>query len=894
MLDKERARTQVATLVTKYNSLTERDRRDYSEEEVKQGFLLPLFRILGWAVEDRHEVRAEARSGRGFADYLFLIDGITVFPLEAKNFRADLDDTALVKQTISYAWNKNVPWAVLSNFERLIILVADPQITPVYQTRLRLLRCEDYSDEDFEDLWLLSRPAMAQRRLERLAEREGRLAPRSGVSDALFADLTRWRRLLFAEITQMRVTLWSQDQRMVDEAISRFLDRLIFIRTLEDRGIEENRLLSTLRQQGEQKRRKRPLFDELLALFREMDRLYNSRLFAAHALDTPSSLHNDVLLGEIIEGLWKARGREARYDFATIDADVLGAVYEQYLAFRSQDPSGTKDLEESRGRRKAFGIYYTPVYVVRHIVRQTLGRLLAEPGMTAQRAHSLRILDPACGSGSFLIEAFRVLDEWLAQHGDAEDRAYPHIRRQRILTRNLYGVDLDPHAVEVARLNLLLRAAWQRGRLPMLHNIRHGNSLIDDESLAGSTAFDWHDQFPQVMDSGGFDIVIGNPPYGASLKRDPQDFLNDRYSTFGRVKDVYTCFIELSIQLLRDHGLHSFIVPAAWLGGPAYGDLRSLLLHQEIDEILALPFDVFDAYIDTSIFVLRKSPPSDSHVVRTFRYFPKTSLVDINIRDDEFSQVRQSDWASSQNRKFVLDGDALRLVLRLSQTHQYSLADVIQIRRGVLFDHSLLTESRVNEHQHLYFEGDIYRYVTNEKLQNWVEYGPRMKEYPRDFFWFEGERLLLRRLVNRRNRLMCSIVNTTFITNKNLYSIKPKDSSLSANLLLALLNSKLISFLYLSQVSQATKDDFPQVTIQDLKSLPFPETDCTAHNAIISLVERMLVLQSALSDNDELFDDARHLLKHRIDTLDAQIDAHIYALYGLDEAEIALVEGRAN
>jgi len=273
MGEKERAREQIAALVARYRGLSARARRDYSEEEVKQGFLLPLFRILGWDVENRNEVRAEARSGRGLADYLFVIDGVTVFPLEAKNFRADLDDTALVKQTISYAWNKNVPWAVLSNFDRLIILVADPQITPVYQTRLRLLRCGAYADEDFDDLWLLSRPAMAQRHLERVAEREGRLAPRAGVSDALFADLTRWRRLLFAEITQMRVTLWSQDQNMVDEVISRFLDRLIFIRTLEDRGIEENRLLSTLRQRAERKERKHPLFDELLALFREMDRL---------------------------------------------------------------------------------------------------------------------------------------------------------------------------------------------------------------------------------------------------------------------------------------------------------------------------------------------------------------------------------------------------------------------------------------------------------------------------------------------------------------------------------------------------------------------------------------------------------------------------------------------
>lgn len=488
---------------------------------------MPLFRALSWDVEQRDEVRAEAGDGHHRADYLFLLDGVSCFPPEAKPFRADLGDTGYMKQAINYAWNRNVPWAVLSNFASLVILVADPRIAPVWQARLRVLDCEDYADAAFEDLWLLSRPAMAQRRLERVAKREGRLAPRAGVSDALFANLTRWRRLLFEEITQMSpIFRGAQEYALVDEAISRLLDRFIFIRTMEDRGIEDSLLRPTLRRKGG--RGRKTLFMQLLAHFRELDRLYNARLFAQHALDTRIMLHNDVLLEEIIEGFYEPRGRAAVLDFASIDADVLGAVYEQYLAFRAQDPEGVQDFD-SLSRRKAQGIYYTPVYVVRHIVQQTLGRLLAAPDMTPGKAHQLRVLDPACGSGSFLIEAFRVFDSWLAEHGDETDRAYPHIRRQGILSRNLYGVDLDPQAVEVARLNLLLRAAWRRGPLPMLHNIRHGNSLIDDPTVAGEVAFDWRREFPQVMDSGGFDVVIGNPPYGARLTADERAWLRKRY-----------------------------------------------------------------------------------------------------------------------------------------------------------------------------------------------------------------------------------------------------------------------------------------------------------------------------------------------------------------------------
>ena len=894
MSDKENARTQVAALVARFAGLSEQEKRAFSEEDVKQGFLLPLFRSLCWDVENRNHVRAEVRTGRGIADYLFLIDGVTVFPLEAKRISSNLNDSSFMKQAISYAWNKNLPWAVLSNFDTLIIFIADPTISPVYQSRFRLLKSEDFSAAGFEDLWLLSRPAMAQRQIERVAEREGRLPPREGVNRVLFADLTRWRRKLFSEITEMQSTPWSQEHGKVDEAIQRFFDRLIFIRTLEDRKIEDDLLLTRLREhQQTRDSHGRLLFEELQLLFREMDHHYNARLFALHALDTEFQVHDVNLLQEIIQGLHDVRGHHARYEFATISADVLGAVYEQYLAFRAKDPLGEQEIDLSKKRRrKALGIYYTPAYVVRYIVQQTLGKLLSEPNLTPNQVHDLKTLDPACGSGSFLIEAFRLLDSWLAEHGDAEDRSYPHIRRLRILQRNLFGVDLDPQAVEVARLNLLLRAAWQRGQLPMLHNIRHGNSLIDNPDIAGEAAFNWHEHFPSIVDRGGFDVIVGNPPYGALLDIDSQGFLADRFTTFGRLKDVYTCFIELSIELLRENGFHSFIVPAAWLGGPAYQGLRSLLLNHQVLEVLALPFDVFDAYIDTSIFVLAKSVPPPCHSARTFRYPSKVNLLDINIRDAEYHHVAQSAWAASPDQKFVLDGDALAILLRLSNATEATLGDFILIRRGVLFDNSILTAQKVNERQHLYFEGDVYRYNVNSKLDNWVEFGSPMKEYPRDFLWFEGERLLLRRLVNRRHRLMSSLVNATFITNKNLYSIKAKHGTTSIRFLLALLNSKLFSFLYLSQVSQATKDDFPQVTIQDLKSLPYPSIHVDTFHALDSLVDRMLKLHASHSVNEDLFDDRRHEIQHQIDHLDSQIDAQIYKLYDLHDDEIAIIEDR--
>jgi hypothetical protein len=212
------------------------------------------------------------------------------------------------------------------------------------------------------------------------------------------------------------------------------------------------------------------------------------------------------------------------------------------------------------------------------------------------------------------------------------------------------------------------------------------------------------------------------------------------------------------------------------------------------------------------------------------------------------------------------------------------------MKRGVLFDQTLLADERQTDDHHKYFEGDVYRYRSNMKLDHWVEFGPRMKERPREFFWFEGSRILLRRLVNRRRRLMATLTTDTFITNKNLYTLLPGDETLDVRVLLSVINSKLISYLYLKQVSQATKDDFPQVTIRDIKALPFPPPERIAHTSdtVVALVDRMLELHKKLAAASIPPD--KTLYQRQIEATDAQIDALVYELYGLSEDEIRIVE----
>lgn len=889
--DKDTARAAIARLVENFHNTPKRQRDGYNEQQTREYFILPLFRALGWDTANPAEFSAEEQISRGFVDFSFSLNGVPAFYLETKRIAEGVTKPDHMKQAMNYAYLRGVTWAVLSDFEDLVIFNAEWETRNPIEARFLEIHHQDYAGDRFDDLWLLSRESMQQREIDHFAERVGRKRKKAPITDLLFKQLTLWRRDLFEQFRQWNQdSLWGQDYAAMDSAVQQLLDRLIFIRTMEDRGIEPNRLLAMARQYRAQRGTNKNLFRELQALFRELDSIYNSNLFAQSQIDL-LEIYDDVLLNDMIHGLYFIPNSFNTFDFSAISADVLGAIYEQYLGFKGKYPQANEALSPGKEeKRKTQGIYYTPQFVVRYIVQNTLGKRLAELKDDPAAVHRLRVLDPACGSGSFLIEAFDVLDRHLSQHGDDTDRTNPSERRLNILRRNLYGVDLDPQAVEVTRLNLVLRAALSRDKLPLLTHIQYGNSLIDDPAVAGDSAFDWTRQFPAVMAAGGFDIVVGNPPYGAKLSTTEDTYLSKKYKTYIRTKDVYTCFIEICPAITKEKGIYSYIVPNAWLGGHGYIELREFFLIQKMLEIIVMPYDVFkDAYIDTLIFISDTAVPEDAHVVKTFEYPKKEPISNIDIKD-EYSLVIQRVWGSIEDKKFVLDYQSIVLIRKLQESTKDRFSDVIDIKRGVLFDQELLTKTKKTDDHYLFFEGDIYRYDRHDKLNRWVKYGSEMKEYPKSFEWFEGERLLLRRLINRQHRLMATYVSDTFITNKNIYTVKPKLQSISLFFVLGIINSKLISFLFLKQVSQASKDDFPQITIHDIKQLPFPRFIPSQHNDLVNYVTDMLRLKQELAAAERTFDDRRHALAEQIAHLDRQIDALVYELYGLDDDEIALIE----
>jgi type I restriction-modification system DNA methylase subunit len=588
--EEEGARHVIAKLVSGYESLNEREIKKYTEADTRRVFIMPLFRSLGWDVYGRQEVREEERASRGRVDYAFCIREIPKFFLEAKALRADLDNPEFAKQAINYAYHKGATWAVLTDFERLKVFNAEVKEAKVSQALFFELKCNEYLNR-FDQLSLLSREAFEQGTLDKKALKWGKRIRKTPVGQQLFSDLVYWRALLHKYLSSYNK---KQQPHLVDEAVQRILDRLIFIRTCEDRGIEPPTLRPLVRQCRDDAGK--DFTRELKHIWEDFDAGYDSRLFQHHLADQLECESTPFV--EAIEGLYATPDRSIEYDFNAIDADVLGGIYEQYLEHLLKGAGKKIEIGSERRKRKAQGIYYTPKFVVRYIVENTLGQALEAKSL--REARKLRILDPACGSGSFLVEALDYLERhwqrqnWTQQPRTKEDARpadfFDYVTRVQFLTENLYGVDLDAQAVEIAQLNLLLRCLHQRALLPdLINNIREGNSLISgsEEGLRSyfgdawldKKPFNWEERFDEVMREGGFDVIIGNPPYLniKLMSDDEKDFYRHGFSSAMASFDMYVLFIEKGLRLLRPGGRLGFIIPNKFIHTGYAAALRELL-----------------------------------------------------------------------------------------------------------------------------------------------------------------------------------------------------------------------------------------------------------------------------------------------------------------------------
>ncbi|OGF20578.1 hypothetical protein A2316_00500 [Candidatus Falkowbacteria bacterium RIFOXYB2_FULL_38_15] len=534
-MEKEAVKLEIKKLVEKYEAEKAAGKiARYSEEETKRGFIEPLFEALGWNFQSKEEITLEEQISGDRVDYGFYVNSRIKFYLEAKKISADLHRDDYAKQSIKYSWNKGVTWAVLTDFESLIVFNALSPEKSLAGKRYFEIPYNEYLDR-FDQLWFLSKEAFLSDSLDKEAEKHGKKIQKVSVTEKLAEDLNYCRR----ELTEAFRT-WNKDvpDHLIDEGVQKLLDRLIFIRVAEDRKIEPPTLIPLLHQyKSSGQTGKSSPWTIMVEKFRELDKIYNSNLFSPHPFEKWEEFSGAT--EKVINRLYGDKDY-FEYDFSAIPADVLGAVYENYLGYKLEQTKKRLfdqdlDLIKSHRKRKEQGIYYTPKFIVDYIVQNALGSIL-DKCKSVDDLQKIKILDPACGSGSFLVAAMNFLIKKYEEFGAKPDG----FLKIQILQNNIYGVDLDEQAVELARLNLLLNTFDSQTKLPSLGgNIKNGNSLISgtDEELEkffgknyrDKKPFNWEEQFPEVFKQGGFDCVIGNPPYGAELSKEDQNFFKDKY-----------------------------------------------------------------------------------------------------------------------------------------------------------------------------------------------------------------------------------------------------------------------------------------------------------------------------------------------------------------------------
>jgi type I restriction-modification system DNA methylase subunit len=841
-----------------------------------------------------------------------------------------------------YAWSAKLPLSIVTDFDELAVY--DCRIKPDQKDSADKARIKYYTYRQYAEKWdeiaaIFSKDAILKGSFDKYAESNKAKRGTAEVDSAFLAEIESWRDMLARNIA-LRNTL---TVRELNDSVQRIIDRIIFLRIAEDRGIEDYGSLRGICNGNN-------TYGRLQELFYKADDRYNSGLFhfrhekgETEPPDrlTPDLQIDDKPLKDILKTLYYP---DSPYEFAVLPADILGQVYEQFLGKVIRLSSDHRAVVEDKPEvKKAGGVFYTPTYIVEYIVKNTVGKLL--DGKTPKKAESLRILDPACGSGSFLLGAYQYLLDWhLKWYADNNPEKHARDKkpalyqghggvwylttaeRKRILLNNIYGVDIDSQAVEVTKLSLLLkvlegetgetlnqqRKLFNERALPNLGgNIKCGNSLIGPDFYDGKqmnllnseetqrvNVFDWQAEFPKIFKAGGFDAVIGNPPYGATLSRTDQDYLQMHYQQAQKFPDSYCYFIVKGSQLLRNEGFMSLIVPNTFCDIESCNDFRKWLLTSKfIESIWQTGWAFKAAIVDTVVFILRNSKPSIHANLKM--------LVDGKEYSRKISEFLEDSLFKIDYRNSIEDKNILLKTIR-----QPNLGSLAIVKAGVkLYEKGKgnppQTENTLIERPYtkvdeavdgwkLLYRGENVKRYHFEKSREAVNYGPWLAA-PRSEDLFTSPKILMRRTSDKL--FSCIDLNSSVCVNScHVIKFRSEQNKLSYQYILGLLNSRLLQKIFEIHNPQMVGKVFAEVKVIYVERLPIRTLDFNKpaekkmHDQMVQLVEQMLTLHKQLPEAKTGHEQT--MIQRQIDSTNQQIDKLVYALYGLTEEEIAIVEGR--
>ncbi|MBO4752445.1 MAG: N-6 DNA methylase [Bacteroidales bacterium] len=957
--------------------------RQSNEEQFQEGFLRELFvKVLGYALNPSPnynlitEQKNETDSKK--ADGAILKEGKVIGVIELKDHKTS--DLAKVEpQVFNYkSQHPEARLVIISNFEKLRLYIDNA----VEHREWNLFRM---TKEEFVELYL----CLAWEQVERgvaIEIKQESVSNEDQITKALYKDYSQFKRALFEDIVKnnpagegVDVKEW---QLLLFKKTQKLLDRLLFIFFAEDSGLLPPNSMVKIIEQWEKLKELdeyKPLYSRVKKYFGYLDtghKFKNYELFAYNGgLFKPDEVLDRIEISD--EVLVRHTRKLSEYDFESeVDVNILGHIFENSLSeieAVSQQISNGEAPQTSK--RKQDGVFYTPQYITKYIVENTVGRLCTEKKqeldiveeeyfsdknrktetkkrlMERLQAYrewllGLTILDPACGSGAFLNAALQFL---MAEHSLIDEMeakltgasiVFQGVENS-ILENNLYGVDINEESVEIAQLALWLRTAKPHRKLNTLSgNIKCGNSLISDPAVAGEKAFDWEKEFPQVFEKGGFDVVIGNPPYirPHNLADKDKVYYWNRFSVAQQKTDIYAFFVEFGCSLLKPNGKLGYIIPKTWWSIYSFKKLRELLLNQyNMHQIGLLPQKVFeDATVETALLFV------DNTKEQT---------------DISFVDVEKKELIKSISKEHLLSDASYNITYEEEQVLNDvpKLGDLCEVIVGIVtgddekycrfekltdLDKPAIRGANISRYglnytgEYVWYNREQMIWDGNHKPKSSLKQAVGQSS-PKQASDFEiPEKIVLQRIAKRINA--CLDTNQ-YYAHSSVVIIKP-NPLYETRYILAILNSGFIDKWLRSKSSNIS------LNAGTLKQIPIPSASQDEQRAISALADTMLTLNAQLQEKrgrfhrrltenfegvkittalqtfDQLdfkafaaelkkqkikltlaqqddwenyfgqYKQACNDLSSQITATDKEIDAKVYQLYGLTEEEIKTVE----
>src|SRR5690554_4152588 len=962
--------------------------RNSKEEQFQEGFLRELFvKILGYTLnpEPNFNLTTELKNVKDSkkADGAIIINDDVKAVIELKG----TNTTDLSKiETQAFGYKNNQPkctYVITSNFEKLRFYI-DNAIEHIEFNLFTL------TEKDFELLYLCLAFENIKKDIPTKIKKDS-LSEEDVITKKLYKDYSVFKRDLYQNLVSLNpqfdsLTLFKQSQTL--------LDRFLFLFFAEDRQLlppNSVRLVLSQWKKLQDLDAYTPLFDRFKKYFGYLNTGFKGKNYDVYAYNGGLFKPNEVLDTVIVDDdlLYKHTLKLSEYDFdSEVDVNILGHIFENSLNEIDEvkaELEGTV-VDKSTSKRKKDGVFYTPKYITKYIVENTVGKLCEEKKaeleiidedyitdkkrqkktikglvdkLTTYRGWLLQltICDPACGSGAFLNQALdflilehKYIDELQAKlFGDA--MVLSDVEKS-ILENNLFGVDLNEESVEIAKLSLWLRTAQPNRKLNDLsNNIKCGNSLIDDPDVAGDKAFNWQQEFPKIFAKGGFDVIIGNPPYGAELPSNHKSFLENTFVTFEYQVNTYVLFYEKGFNLLKRNGVLGFITPATFTYQHYFSKLRNFIQNYKQIAISKYFYEVFeDADIGDSVTWITQKVENDKSDI----------LIQICINKEDslkFAQPKKyEDFINLKDKTYILSSTGLNLSKLEKDTiplgdltniivgikpYQTGKGKPKQTKEDVKIKNFTTTKKIDDTYIQCIIGKDFHRYCFLQEPNMYLKYGEWLAEPRESAPFFDDEKIILRQT---SDSLIGTLDTDKRINLNNVYNIGKIDDKYSLKYIMTLLNGKLLNLFY-QNISQEKGRTFAEVKKVYLTKLPIKIVSYNIQILFIEKADVMLNLNTELQTASQKFirtlqrkfealdklskklenwyeltyaefikelkkqkitlslgEEAEWedyflteqqkavVLKTQIDQTDKEIDQMVYEIYGLTEDEINIVE----